>query len=268
MTFLLLGGAGRTGSRILDRLVARDRPVRPASRSTGFDWDDRSTWREPLSGAQAVYVCFSPDLAFPGVAEMMSELGRFAASAGVERLVLLSGRGEAGARASEDALREGGVPVAVLRCSWFQQNFSEHFLTGPVQRGRLALPAPDVPEAFVDLEDVADAAVAALLWTEPVDGTWELSGPNLLTFTDIAQILQDEIGAAVEFAQVSVPEFVADLASDGVPHEEAEPLARLFTEILDGRNASLTPGVEALLGRTPSSFRNYARRTAATGVWR
>ncbi|NQX03300.1 NmrA family NAD(P)-binding protein [Rathayibacter sp. VKM Ac-2856] len=268
MTFLLLGGAGRTGSRILERLVARDRPVRLASRSTGFDWDDRSTWPQPLSDARAVYVCFSPDLAFPGVPERMAELGRLAASTGVERLVLLSGRGEEGARASEAALREGGLPVAVLRCSWFQQNFSEHFLTGPVRRGRLALPAPDVPEAFVDLEDVADAAVAALLRAEPAAGTWELSGPELLTFTDIARILQEEIGAPVEFAQVAVPEFVDDLASDGVPPEEAEPLARLFTEILDGRNASLASGVEALLGRAASPFRAYARRTAATGVWR
>lgn len=267
MTTLILGGAGRSGARILDRLAAAAIPVRPASRRTGFDWDDSSTWATALHGATAAYVSFTPDLAFPGVPEKMAALGRLAATEGLERLVLLSGRGEEGARASEAALREGGVPTTVLRCSWFQQNFSEHFLAGPVRRGRLRLPAPDVPEAFVDLDDVADAAVIALTQTLPEDATYELSGPELLTFAQAAAVLADALAQPVIFEEVDVPTFVEDLAADGVPAQEAEPLARLFTEILDGRNASLTDGIDQLLGRPASSLDAYARRNANSGAW-
>ncbi|WP_130178552.1 SDR family oxidoreductase [Cryobacterium sp. SO1] len=267
MTTLILGGAGRSGSRILDRLTADVFPVRSASRRTGFDWEDRETWRSALRGVTAAYVCFTPDLAFPGVTEKMEALGMLAAEHGLQRLVLLSGRGEEGARASEEALRSGGVPTTVLRCSWFQQNFSEHFLAGPVRRGRLRLPAPDTPEAFVDLDDIADAAVLALTSSAPQNETFELSGPELLTFAQAAEILAAAVRRPVTFESVDVPTFVEDLALDGVPAHEAEPLAYLFTDILDGRNASLSDRIQALLHRQPSSFQTYARRTAESGVW-
>lgn len=267
MTILILGGAGRSGTRILDRLTAAGLPARPASRRTGFDWEHRETWAPALRGTSAAYVCFTPDLAFPGVPEKMAALGEMAAQHGVERLVLLSGRGEAGARASEAALRNSGVPTTVLRCSWFQQNFSEHFLAGPVRRGRLRLPAPDVPEAFVDLDDVADAAVAALTGPAPLDAAYELSGPDLLTFAQVAEILTEAGGRPITFESVDVPTFVDDLAADGVPAEDATPLAYLFTDILDGRNASLAGGIQTLLGRQPSSLRLYAGRAAESGAW-
>ncbi|MER2134009.1 MAG: NmrA family NAD(P)-binding protein [Arthrobacter sp.] len=267
MTILILGGAGRTGARIHQRLTSRGVPTQLASRQTGFDWNQPETWSLAFQGISAAYVCYSPDLAFPGVSEKMDLVGLLAARSGLERLVLLSGRGEEGARASEDALRAGGVPTTVLRCSWFQQNFSEHFFTGPVRRGRLQLPAPDRPEAFVDLDDVADAAVLALQRTAPEDATYELTGPELLTFTDVAALLSQACGRNVVLEVVDVPTFVADLATDGIPAEEAEPLGHLFTEILDGRNASLGDGIEHLLGRPASSFRSYARAAAKTGVW-
>ncbi|MFW6773493.1 NmrA family NAD(P)-binding protein [Nocardioides sp. CPCC 205120] len=270
MTYLVLGGTGRTGRRVLDRLHARGLPARAASRRTGFDWDDAATWPGALDGATAVYVCFSPDLAFPGVPEKMRALAALGSSLGVERFVLLSGRGEEGARRAEDALRSAGVPVTVLRCSWFQQNFSEHFLLGPVRRGALRLPAADVPEAFVDLDDVADVAVAAL--TAPsggplTDATLELTGPELLTFADVAAILAHRTGRPVTFEPVDAAGFVADVAHDGVPAEEAAPLAELFAEVLDGRNASVTGDVERVLGRPASPFAAYVARTAASGVW-
>ena len=267
MTTLILGGPGRSGSRVFDRLTVTAAPVRFASRRTGFDWDDRGTWATTVRGSTAAYVCFTPDLAFPGVPAKMEALGVLAAQAGLERLVLLSGRGEEGARASEAALRSGGVPTTVLRCSWCQQNFSEHFLSGPVRRGRLRLPAPDVPEAFVDLDDVADAAVLALTRSAPLDATYELSGPELLTFAQAAEILAEACRRPVTFESVDVPTFVEDLAADGIPAQEAEPLAHLFTDILDGRNASLTDGIQVLLDRQPSSLQTYAQRTVEAGGW-
>ena len=76
------------------------------------------------------------------------------------------------------------------------------------------------------------------------------------TLAESKQPLKDDMGEAL-----------ADLALDGIPSEDAEPLAHLFTEVLDGRNASITEGVERMLQRPPSSFAAYAQRTAAAGAW-
>ena len=267
---LITGGTGRTGARITRRLAERSVPFRVGSRRAEipFDWNDSSTWAGALDGMKAAYLCYSPDLAFPGVPELMSSFTATAADAGVERLVLLSGRGEDGAHAAEDVVRSAGLEWTILRCSWFAQNFSEHFLLGPVRRGRLMLPAdPGIPEPFLDLDDLADVAADAFTSDDHVNRMLELTGPRLLTLPEVAAELAAATGRRIEFEQCSPEEFVADLGNDGVPAEDAFPLAELVTEIFDGRNASLTPDLRAALGREPTDFGAYAARAAATGVW-
>jgi uncharacterized protein YbjT (DUF2867 family) len=269
-TVLLTGGTGRTGARIARRLAERGVHVRLASRRAAvpFDWDDAHTWPGALRGVHTVYLCYSPDLAFPGVPELMERFSAAARDAGVSRLVLLSGRGEAGAEASEDVVRSSGLEWTVLRCAWFAQNFSEHFLLGPVRRGRLLLPADAaIAEPFLDLDDLAEVAADALSTVRHVGRLLELTGPRLLTLSGVAAELSAATGRSVVFEPSTPAEFAADVALDGIPVEEALPLAGLFTDILDGRNASLTPDLREVLGREPTDFAAYAARTAATGVW-
>lgn len=266
---LVLGGTGRTGRRIVERLRSRAVPTRVASRSghRPFDWDDPSTWDDTLNGATAAYVCYSPDLAFPGVSEVIGRFARRAEALGVQRLVLLSGRGEEGALASEHEVQESGVEWTVVRSAWFSQNFSEHFLLGPVLRGRLVLPAGDVLEPFIDLDDLADLATAALVEDGHAGTVYEVTGPQLLSMYDIAATLSAASGRTIAYAPSTAAEFVADVALDGIPPEEAQPLAELFESILDGRNATVTTDLEIALGRPPRDFAAYAARTAAAGVW-
>jgi uncharacterized protein YbjT (DUF2867 family) len=269
-TVLLTGGTGRTGARIARRLADRGISVRTASRRADvpFDWDDAGTWSQALSGVRAVYLCYSPDLAFPGVPELMHRFSDAAREAGVTRLVLLSGRGEAGAEASERVVRSSGLEWTVLRSAWFAQNFSEHFLLGPVRRGRLLLPADAaVAEPFLDLDDLADVAADALSTNQHVGRLLELTGPRLLTLSAVAAELSAATGRSVVFEPATPADFAADVARDGIPVEDALPLAGLFTDILDGRNASLTPDLRVALCREPTDFAAYAARTAATGVW-
>lgn len=267
---LLTGGTGHTGARIARRLADRGVPVRIGSRRADipFDWNDPVTWRPALSGMSAVYICYSPDLAFPGVPELMAEFAAVARTAGVTRLVLLSGRGEEGARATEDVVRTSGFEWTVLRSAWFAQNFSEHFLLGPVRRGRLLLPADGaVAEPFLDLDDLADVAADALTSDRHVNRLLELTGSRLLALSGVAAELSAATGRPIVFEPSTPEEFAADLALDGIPEEESLPLAGLFTDILDGRNASLLPDLRNALGREPTDFAAYAARTAATGVW-
>jgi uncharacterized protein YbjT (DUF2867 family) len=269
-TVLLTGGTGRTGARIARRLTDRGVPVRIATRRADipFDWDDAGTWPQALSGVGAVYLCYSPDLAFPGVPELINRFCAAARDAGVTRLVLLSGRGEPGAEASENIVRSSGLDWTVLRSAWFAQNFSEHFLLGPVRRGRLLLPADaEVAEPFLDLDDLAEVATDALSTNRHVGRLLELTGPRLLTLSAVAAELSAATGRSIVFEPATPADFAADVALDGIPVGEALPLAGLFTEILDGRNASLTPDLRDALGREPTDFTAYAARAAATGVW-
>ncbi len=165
-TFLVLGGTGKTGRRVADRLRDRGLAVRAVSRSTEppFDWSDETTWMPVLDGdVRAAYLTFHPDLALPGAADAIRAFSTLAAAKGVRRLVLLSGRGEPETEPAERAVRESGAGWTIVRCAWFAQNFSEDFLLPPVMSGDLAVPGGSVGEPFVDVGDVADVAVEALV---------------------------------------------------------------------------------------------------------
>lgn len=265
---LVLGGTGRTGHRVARRLTAAGHAVRIGSRAGNprFDWHDPSTYGPVLDGADAAYLAYSPDLAMPGAAEALGAVSARAVELGVRRLVLLSGRGEEGARHSERAVRESGADVTVLRCAWFAQNFSENFLLDPVRAGVLALPAGGVREPFVDLEDVAEVAVRALTTPGHAGRTYELTGPELLSFHDVAAHLTRATGRTVVYEPVTAAEFVRRATADGMPAELSEAFADLFAAILDGRNESTTRDVVDVLGRPPTPFVDYVARTAATGV--
>lgn len=266
---LVLGATGKTGRRVAARLAALGRPVRIGSRSStpSFDWDDDTTWRTALQGVGAAYVTYYPDLAFPGAADAIGSFARMAVDRGVERLVLLSGRGEEAAVRSEHAVQESGADWTILRASWFAQNFSEHFLLDPVLDGVIALPAGDVAEPFIDVDDIADVAVAALTGDEHRAMTYELTGPRLLTFADAAAVLSQATGRDIHYVPVTADEYVAAAIEHGVPANEVGPLTDVFTRVLDGRNAHLTHDVERVLGRPGRDFVDYAQATAATGVW-
>lgn len=264
-TTLVLGGTGKTGRRVVERLKARDLPVRIGSRSGAppFDWNDQATWAPVLSGVGAVYITYFPDLAFPGALETISAFSELALSKGVRQLVLLSGRGEEEAQACERAVQNSGADWTIVRCSWFNQNFSEDFLLEPVLSGEIALPAGDAAEPFVDADDIADVAVAALTDGRHAGQLYELSGPRLLTFADAAAEIAKATERDVRYVPVTAEQYAAVLEENSLPTEFVE----LFTKILDGRNAYVTDGVQRALGREPRDFSDYARDAAATGVW-
>ena len=268
-TTLVLGGTGKTGRRVVHRLEARGLPVRVGSRSgePPFDWEDWATWAPALRDVESVYVSYYPDLAVPGSVAAVRLFADLAVEAGVRRLVLLSGRGEEEARRAELAVQEAGAEWTVVRCSWFSQNFSENYLLEPILGGKVELPAGDVPEPFVDADDIADVAVAALTEDGHAGEIYELTGPRLLTFEEAIGEIARATGREVRYVPVSVEEYSSMLAEHEVPAEFVSLVTYLFSEVLDGRNAYLTDGVQRALGREPRDFANYVRETAATGIW-
>lgn len=266
---LILGGTGKTGGRVAARLAARGVPVRIGSRSAEppFDWQDQTTWAPALRDVAAVYVAYWPDLGAPGAAAAIRAFAELAVRNGVRRLVLLSGRGEEEAQRSEEELKATGADWTILRSSWFSQNFSEAFFLDSVRSGEVALPATDVGEPFTDVEDIADVAAAVLTEDGHVGKLYELTGPRLLTFDQAVAEISAASGRDIRFVPVSIEEFAEGLAKAAVPDEFVGFLTYLFAEVLDGRNAHVTDGVQRVLGRPARDFREYARDTAATGVW-
>lgn len=266
---LVLGATGKTGRRIAARLTAQGVPVRPGSRSAvpSFDWTTHANWDACLDGVTAVYINYAPDLAMPGATDAIQTLVDKARRHGVERLVLLSGRGEEEAQACERIVQASGIPWTIVRASWFHQNFSEGAFVDMVQAGQITLPAGDIPEPFVDVDDIADVAVAALTQGGHAGEIYEVTGPRLMTFADIAAELSRATGREIAFIPVPHDAFVAGVADAGAPRDVVWMLDYLFATVLDGRNAHLTDGVERALGRAPKDFADYARETAATSVW-
>jgi uncharacterized protein YbjT (DUF2867 family) len=267
---LIIGGSGKTGGRVNARLQALGIATRPASRSTAipFDWTRPDTWKAALDGASKAYVTYQPDLAVEGSTDAISELSRLAYEKGLERVVLLSGRGEPGAQRAEAALQASGVDWTIVRASWFNQNFSEGYLVDGVRAGELALPAGAVPEPFIDVDDIADVAVAALTDERHANKLYEVTGPRALTFAEAVAEIAAAAGRPIRYMQISPEEFAAAMRQSGVPGDTIALLDELFTVVLDGRNAQTMRGVEEALGRPARDFAAYARRAAATGAWR
>ena len=266
---LVLGATGKTGRRVVDRLRRQDVPVRLGSRSgqPPFDWEDAATWAPALEGVSAVYVSYFPDLAVPGAPEAVGALAEQAQRSGVQRVVLLSGRGEEEAQRSEQVVAAAGIDWTVVRCSWFNQNFSEGYMLEPILGGELALPAGDVPEPFVDAEDIADVAVAALTEDGHAGEVYELTGPRLLTFAEAVGEIGAAAGRELRYVEVSMDEYAAAAAEQDMPDDVVWLIRYLFSEVLDGRNANLADGVQRALGREPRDFADFAREAAASGTF-
>ncbi len=266
---LVLGGNGKTGSRVAQRLKQLNVPVRIGSRSAviPFDWAKPWTWEAVVQKTHSVYLTFQPDLAFPGSEQAIRQFSDIAVKNGVQKLVLLSGRGEPEAQACEEIVKNAGVDWSIVRASWFNQNFSESYMLEPIQAGYVAMPTGNIGEPFVDVEDIADVAVAALTSEKHSGKLYEVTGPRLLTFSDAISEIAKATGRSILFAEISMEEYRSQLLEHQVPQEYITLLTYLFTEVLDGRNAYVTDDVEHALGRKPTDFSAYVLKTLTTGVW-
>ncbi|MBO6639720.1 MAG: NmrA family NAD(P)-binding protein [Roseitalea sp.] len=265
---LVIGATGKTGSRVASKLEAKGIAVRRGARGseTPFDWEDPATWAPALSGVSKAYVTYFPDLAFPGAVEKLEAFTKVAAKTGLQHIVLLSGRGEYFASMGEDVVRNSGLPFTIVRAAWFAQNFSEGYLRDPVLGGVLPMPGGDIAEPIIDIDDIADVVVAALTEEGHLGERYEVTGPRLMTFAEMAEVLSTTLGRPIQHIPITFEDFHANVAASG-----GEIVADVFTSIaretLDGRNAHTTDGVERALGRKPRDFDEFAKTAKAAGAW-
>ncbi len=265
---LVIGATGKTGSRVATKLEANGLPVRHGARrsETPFDWEDPTTWEPVLRGVSKAYVTYFPDLAFPGAIEKLEAFAMAAVESGLKQMVLLSGRGEHFASMGEEVIRNSGLGFTIVRSAWFAQNFSEGYLRDPILGGVLPMPGGNIAEPIIDIDDIADVVVAALTEEGHLGERYEVTGPRLMTFAEMAAALSTTLGRTIRHVPITFEDFHANVAASGDTFV-ADVFTAIARETLDGRNAHTTDGVERALGRKPRDFAEFAQTAMAAGAW-
>lgn len=265
----IIGATGKTGHRIARQLNNMGIAVKGLSRNStpGFDWNDRSNWMEALQGINTLYVTYHPDLAIPQAKDDIKHLLEIAGALNIEHIVLLSGRGEDGARAAEILLEQSGIAWNVVRASWFMQNFSESFMLDGILDRNLVLPQPKASEPFIDVDDIADIAVAAITRPELRNTLFEITGPEILSFDECLEIISGQIDEHVELTVVPLGAYIESGKEAGMTEDMAWLMQELFSQVLDGRNEFTTDTIEQVLGRPARTFSDYVKDTGKSAVW-
>lgn len=267
---LVIGGTGKTGRKVVEGLSQRNQNVRIGSRNNdpAFDWDDPTSWPDALAGMDKVYIVYYPDLAVPGAFEAIKGLTAAAKKAGVQKAVLLSGKGEKEAERCEQVVVNSGLEYTLVRASWFNQNFSESFFLEPILAGHVALPMSHVHIPFVDTGDIAEVVVEVLLNDAHNGNTYEITGPRTLTLEEAIQEIAAGAERKIAYQPVSLEAYNEMMKAAGLPSDYIWLFDYLFREVLGNQeNQVVSHDIEKVLGRTATDFTEYVRQTALTGVW-
>ena len=267
---LVIGGTGKTGRRVVEGLTELGHHVTVGSRkgTPAFDWEDYSTFAPALKGMDRAYIVYYPDLAVPGSKEAITALTEAALKEGLEKVVLLSGKGEKEAEACEEIVANSGLNYTLVRASWFNQNFSEGAFLEFVLAGQVALPMPQAEIPFVDADDIAEVVTKVLLDDSYNGQTVTVTGPEKLTFEQVVKMMAQGIGKDIQYIPISIDEFKDGMKAAGLPDSYVWLFGYLFQEVLGNPdNQEVSHDVESVLGRRATSFEEYAQKTLATGVW-
>jgi uncharacterized protein YbjT (DUF2867 family) len=277
MRVLVLGGTGQTGALVASGLRERGVLVRTASRSPRdgdhavFDWARPETHEEALRDVEAVYLV-APAMDGDPSHVMVPFIDR-AIARGVRNFVFLSSsaveEGPAGLGAVHAALRARAPAWTVLRPSWFMQNFFDarhHLAQGIARDGRMVTATGQARVGFIDVADIAAVAAEALL--APTQSAPVLTGPEALSYDDVAALLSEALGRHIEHHAVSVEEARVHMMASGIPDTYAVLLAGMEGSIARGTEDRTTEAVLRITGRPPRAFRDVAARLTKPGFVR
>lgn len=267
---LVIGGTGKTGSRVAKNLSQLGNDVRIAGRKTkpAFDWENPDTYDAALKDMDRAYIVYYPDLAVPGARDAIRTLTDKALKAGLDKVVLLSGKGEKEAEACEQIVADSGLNYTIVRASWFNQNFSEGAFLEFILDGVVALPMPDAEIPFVDADDIAEVVAKVLLDDSYNGETVTVTGPRKMTYKEAVSTMAAEIGREIHYQPISIQEFKDGLKAVGLPDSYIWLFSYLFEEVLGNPdNQEVSNDLQKVLGREATDFKDYVAKTLTTGVW-
>ncbi len=280
---LVTGATGTTGSEVVRQLSAQGIAARALTRNVmraaalpgidfvGGDLSDAGSLTAAFDGVEAVYLNIVPG---PDALMQIDNALAAAKAAGVKRIVKLSAlhassespsaiirmHAEADAR-----VRASGIGATILRANSFYQNL-ESQRGSILAQGRFYLPMGDARQSLIDVADIAAIAIRALTTADLVGRDYDLTGPDALSFHDVASALSRARAEPVTYVPISNEDFAASLRSSGLPDAAAATVAELFAVFASGALASPTPDAASLLGRAPRSIDDYAQTFFTTGA--
>lgn len=269
-TFLIIGGTGKTGRKVVDSLQLLNQNVKIGSRSSqpAFDWNNAENWEDVLEGVDKMYITYQPDLAVPGALQSIEQLISIAKKKNLKKVVLLSGKGEREAELCEQVVIHSGLDYTIVRASWFSQNFSESFFLEPILQGFVALPQAEVQVPYVDTGDIADVVVETLLHDVHNGQIYQLTGPTTLSFIEAIAEIAKATNRDIDFMPITIDQYVSAMKEQGIPSDFVWLIGYLFTEVLGNPMVSeISNDIEKVLKRKPKSFVDYVNETVKTGVW-
>jgi uncharacterized protein YbjT (DUF2867 family) len=278
---LVTGATGNAGSQVVRALLERNLDVRAfvrdADRARGLfgdaaelaigDFDDPGSVREALDGVEVVFLSGADD---PRRVEWETAAIDAAAAAGVACIVKLSSiTAEPGAQVAfwdwhgrvEQHLRTSGIPSVILRSSFFMTNLLA--AAGQVaHEGRFFAPAAEARIAMIDPRDVGAAAAAVLTTPGHYGRTYCLTGPEAITYAQVAAELSGATGRKVEFVDVPGEAARQGMVEAGMPDFVAQQIVSIFAQAREGAAERVTATVESLTGRPARTFAMFARDNA------
>lgn len=264
---LVLGGTGTTGRRLTRRLRDAGAAVKAVSRRSvpRFDWSDSATWEEAVTGATRMY------LMTPHGQPVEPAFVRHVVEQGVRHIVLLSSRGievmgDERLLAAERTVRDSGADWTIMRPDWFNQNFDEGFFCPAVLAGGLAVPLGEARQVFVDADDIAAVAAAVLTEGGHAGRSYEVTGPDPLTFADALEIIGAVSGRSIRYGGTAA-DYMEQQTALGMSEEQTRQEIAAFTALRDLGDQVPTDTVSRVTGRPPKDFRAYAVEASARGVW-
>ncbi len=267
---VVIGGTGKTGRRVVEGLSKQGHQLRVASRKSepAFDWDKPETYSQALKGMDRAYIVYYPDLAVPGAKDAIKALTETALKEGLEKVVLLSGKGETEAEACEQIVANSGLNYTLVRASWFNQNFSEGAFLEGVLAGHVALPMPEAEIPFVDADDIAEVVTKVIVDDSYNGETVTVTGPRKMTFAQVVKTMSEGIDREIQYHPISLEEFKEGMKAAGLPDSYVWLFGYLFKEVLGNPdNQEVSHDVERVLGRKATDFTEYVAKTVKTGIW-
>ena len=283
---ICITGASGTLSREVIRQLEPKAPFRAAyfssqaaetARASGIhavviDYNQPGTIRAAFQDCDAVFLLGPNAL---NQTELELNAVEAAKAAGVRHIVKQSVLGAADEsyslanihRPVEKAIESSGLAWTFLRPNSFIQNTVTFMARTIRTEGAFYSASGQARITHVDVRDIAGVAVTALTAPGHDGKIYTLTGPEALTYDDMAEELSNALGRNVRHISLPAAELKAGMLAEGMPEAIADRMLDLERYFREGHASDVTDDVSRVTGREPRRFANYARETAATGVW-
>jgi uncharacterized protein YbjT (DUF2867 family) len=279
---LITGATGNNGQELVRQLTAMGQRVRALVRNpakaanlqgpnvelAAGDFDQPETLDAALQGVEKAFLLTPVAERFP---EWQRAFIEAAQRAEVRLLVKFSGMGAHARSESEllrlhaqtdEILRNSGVPFTILQPNSFHQNILS--VAGTIKtQGKFYWPLKTASQSTVDIRDIS--AVAARIFTSPghEGKTYVITGPEALTFQQVAEILSSVLGRKIEYVDVPLAAAADGMRQSGMPAWNARVVSELLGYFATGAAASVSDTVPRLLARRAISFEQFAKNHRA-----